>query len=63
MVLESYDKYEYMWPNLSGYSLTAILDKLNKLGKEGWEVITFNLDTCQTLMKRKITVTKYDNIK
>ena len=58
MVLESYDKYEYMWSNLSGYTIKAILDKFNQLGQEGWEVITFNLDSCQALLKRKITVTK-----
>ena len=58
MVLESYDKYEYMWPNLSGYTLKAILDKFNQLGQEGWEVIIFSLDNCQALLKRKITVTK-----
>ena len=45
-----------MWPNLSGYSLKGILDQFNKLGQEGWEVITFSLDKCQALLKRKITV-------
>ena len=58
MVLESYDKYEYMWPNLSGYTIKAILDKFNQLGQEGWEVISFSLDSCQALLKRKIIVTK-----
>ena len=56
MILESYDKYEYMWPNLSGYSIKRILEQFNKLGQEGWEVISFNLDSCQALLKRKITV-------
>ena len=56
MKYEAYDKYEYMWPNLSGYSLKGIIDKFNQLGQEGWEVITFNLDNCQALLKRKITV-------
>lgn len=60
MVLESYDKYEYIWPNLSGYSIKGILDKFNQLGQEGWEVISFSLDSCQALLKRKITVTKYE---
>ena len=60
MVLESYDKYEYMWPNLSGYSIKGILDKFNQLGQEGWEVISFSLNTSQALLKRKITVTKYE---
>jgi hypothetical protein len=55
MKLQAYDKYEYMWPNLSGFSLKAILDKFNQLGQEGWEVITFSLDSCQALLKRKIT--------
>lgn len=55
MKLQAYDKYEYMWPNLSGFSLKAILDKFNQLGQEGWEVITFSLDNCQALLKRKIT--------
>ena len=58
MILESYDKYEYMWPNLSGYTLKAILDKFNQLGQEGWEVISLNLDNCHALLKRKIIVTK-----
>ena len=56
MKYEAYDKYEYMLPNLSGYSLKGILDRFNKLGQEGWEVITFSLDKCQALLKRKITV-------
>jgi hypothetical protein len=55
MKLQAYDKYEYMWPNLSGFSLKAILDKFNQLGQEGWEVIIFSLDSCQALLKRKIT--------
>ncbi len=55
VILEAYDKFEYMWPNLSGYTLKAILDKFNQLGQEGWEVISFNLDSCQALLKRKIT--------
>ena len=58
MVLESYDKYEYIWPNLSGYTIKGILDKFNQLGQEGWEVISFSLNTSQALLKRKITVTK-----
>lgn len=58
MMLESYDKFEYIWPNLAGYSIKGILDKFNQLGQEGWEVISFNLDNCQALLKRKITVTK-----
>ena len=58
MILESYDKYEYMWPNLSGYSIKRILEQFNKLGQEGWEVISFNLDNCHALLKRKIIVTK-----
>ena len=55
MKYQAYDKYEYMWPNLSGFSLKAILDKFNQLGQEGWEVITFSLNNCQALLKRKIT--------
>ena len=60
MTLEYYDKYEYMCPNLSGYTLKTIVDKFNQLGKEGWEVIVFNTDELnyQALLKRKIIVTK-----
>ena len=58
MTLESYDKFEYMWPNLSGYSLTTIIAKFNIWGQEGWEVISFSLEKYQALLKRKITCTK-----
>jgi hypothetical protein len=56
MKYETYDKYEYMWPNLSGYSIKGILEQFNKLGQEGWEVISFSLNSQQALLKRKITV-------
>ena len=62
MILESYDKYEYMWPDISGYSLSTIISKFNAWGQEGWEVISFSLDKYQVLLKRKIMCTKVDNL-
>lgn len=66
MILESYDKYEYKYEILS-LNASAMTNKLNSLGAEGWELIWIKEDKQFTqfsnthheaLFKRKIHVTK-----
>ena len=64
VIYEAYDKFEYIYVEL-GMSPQRSIDILNKKGKEGWELIKlFNPimsgDIYKGLMKRKITVTKYE---
>lgn len=53
MKYKAYDQFEYMPLNINGYSFDYILNKLNELGKEGWEYI-FEKDN-KYVLKRKIT--------
>lgn len=39
MELQSYEKFEYTYKQFNGYSISKIVDELNKLGQEGWELI------------------------
>ena len=64
VIYEAYDKFEYKYVEL-GISPQRSVDILNEKGKEGWELIKlFNPvmggDIYKGLMKRKITVTKYE---
>ena len=64
VIYEAYDKFEYTYVGL-GMSPQRSVDILNEKGKEGWELIKlFNPvmggDIYKGLMKRKITVTKYE---
>lgn len=40
MELQSYEKFEYTYKQFNGYSISKIVDELNKLGQEGWELIS-----------------------
>jgi len=53
MKYKAYDQFEYMSLNINGYSFDYIINKLNELGKEGWEYI-FEKDN-KYVLKRKIT--------
>lgn len=66
MMLESYDKFEYKYVKLS-ISPQRSVDILNSEGSEGWELIklfepqaSLGGDIFRALLKRKITVTKYN---
>lgn len=61
MELQYYDKFEYTVKQFSGYSISKIVDELNKLGQEGWELINNITDAIgrpQYILKRKITCQK-----
>ena len=62
MKYQAYDTYEYKLYECGGLSPKSIIQKMNELGKEGWEVIsTFgqnkfpSIDIASFLLKRKIT--------
>ena len=59
MKYQAIDRFEYSYQVLSR-SLAESVEKLNKLGKDGWEVIQFRNPTSQSgthsvLLKRRIT--------
>lgn len=57
VILQSNEKYEYMLFNIRKYSYKQnIIDELNKLGADGWEV-TCNLGE-DILLKKKYIVTE-----
>lgn len=39
MEIQYYDKFEYTYKQYSGYTITKVVDELNKMGQEGWELI------------------------
>ena len=53
MKYESYEQFEYMILNINGFSFEYIINKLNELGKLGWEYI-FEKEN-KYILKRKIT--------
>ena len=46
------EKYEYMTLNIGGHTFEYIINKLNDLGKEGWEYL-FEKEN-KYVLKRKI---------
>ena len=46
------EKYEYMTLNINGHTFEYIINKLNDLGKEGWEYL-FEKEN-KYVLKRKI---------
>lgn len=66
MILESYDKYEFTLLDCTALTPSRLIEKLNKLGNEGWrvvqqfgQVLKFS-DKASLLLQRKINVTKYE---
>lgn len=60
MQIEYYEKFEYMYKQFSGYSMSKIIGELNKLGQEGWELINDMKDEIgrpRYVFKRKIMST------
>ena len=39
MELQYFDKFEYTYKQYAGYSIGKIVEELNKMGQEGWELI------------------------
>jgi len=39
MEIQYYDKFEYAYKQYSGYTIAKVVDELNKMGQEGWELI------------------------
>lgn len=57
MELQYFEKFEYTYKQYAGYSIGKIVDELNKMGKEGWELISNIKDEIgrpQYIFKRKI---------
>lgn len=52
MKYKAYDQFEYMTLNISGHTFDYIINKLNTLGKEGWEYL-FEKEN-KYVLKRKI---------
>lgn len=73
MKFEGYDKFEYMTLNIRGMGLKRIIEKLNKYGQDGWEVISEipdnesdqinRLTKPHIILKRKIYVLKDNEAK
>ena len=57
MELQRYEKFEYTYKQFNGYSISKIVDELNKLGQEGWELISNikdEIDRPRYILKRKL---------
>lgn len=61
MDVQYIDKFEYIYKQFSAYSMSKIINEMNELGKEGWELISILKDEIgrsRYIFKRKITETK-----
>ncbi len=61
MEMQFTEKFEYAYKSYSGYSVAKIVEELNKMGAEGWELISNIKDEIgrqRYIFKRKINVTK-----
>ena len=57
MELQGDEKVEYTYKQFNGYSISKIVDELNKLGQEGWELISNikdEIDRPRYILKRKL---------
>lgn len=57
MELQYFEKFEYTYKQYAGYSIGKIVDELNRMGREGWELINNINDEIgrqQYIFKRKI---------
>lgn len=57
MELQYFEKFEYRYKQYTGYSIGKIVAELNKMGQEGWELISNIKDEIgrpQYIFKRKI---------
>ena len=61
MDVQYIDKFEYIYKQFSAYSMSKIINEMNELGKEGWELISILKDEIgrsRYIFKRKIIETK-----
>lgn len=57
MKVQYFDKFEYCYKQYAGFSISKIVDELNKMGSEGWELIDNLKDEIgrtRYIFKRKI---------
>ena len=57
MKIEAFDKFEYKCETFAGFSMSKVVEELNNLGAEGWELITIIKDDISRnryILKRKI---------
>lgn len=58
MVISDLKKIEYCYKSYNGYSINKIVDDMNKLGQDGWELvinIKDELGMNRYIFKREIT--------
>lgn len=57
MELQYFNKFEYTYKQYAGYSIGKIVEELNKMGQEGWELINIVKDEIgrsRYIFKRRI---------
>ena len=57
MKVQAYDTFEYKCQTFAGFSMSKVVEELNKLGADGWELITIIKDDISRnryILKRKI---------
>jgi len=60
MELQYFEKFEYTYKTYNGFTISKIIDELNKMGSDGWELIDGIKDEIgrnRYIFKRKITCT------
>lgn len=56
-----YKKFEYTYKVFNNFSISKIIEELNKLGEDGWELMNIHLDEIgrnRYIFKREILSTK-----
>ena len=57
MELQYFEKFEYTYKQYAGYTIAKVVDELNKMGQDGWELINNIKDEIgrpRYIFKRKI---------
>jgi len=60
MELQYFEKFEYTYKIYNGFTISKIIDELNKMGSDGWELIDGIKDEIgrnRYIFKRKIVCT------
>ena len=63
MELQYFEKFEYTYKQYAGYSIVKIVEELNKMGEEGWELMNIMKDEIgrpRYIFKRKIICKKLE---
>ena len=64
MEIQYIEKFEYTYKQYSGFTITKIVDELNKMGNEGWELISNTNDEVGRqiyIFKRRIICKQIQN--